>query len=476
MQERLFETYKRFYFLGIGGIGMSALARYFYRNGYVVAGYDKTPSPLTDALQAEGIRVSFEESILDMPIEYRPAEPETLVIITPAVPEDHEELEYFRAHGHDIMKRSEVLAHLCEGRCTIAVAGTHGKTSTAALMAHLMKSAGVDFHAFLGGISVNYQDNYIASHKGDAFKYIIVEADEYDRSFLRLHPDVAIITSIEADHLDIYGTLEALESAFDEFAGQVKPKGRIIVESDYAHKLSHPDKTLSYSIDSESNIKAENFRIENHSYVFDYTEQGKAPIKDIRLGIPGRHNTENCIAAIAAVRGFINNDESIRQAAASFKGVSRRFEVIYQDDTHLYVDDYAHHPTEIAATIRTLKELYPDRRIHGIFQPHLFSRTRDLATGFAESLSMLDAAWLLDIYPARELPMDGVTSELIYDKINVPHHKGIISKEEAIQRISEQLPELLLTIGAGDIDRLVQPIREIYEAKVLQAKKEAEAI
>ena len=450
--------FKNIYLVGIGGIGMSALARHFNAIGCKVAGYDKTPSSLTKQLEAEGMSIHFEDNIDLIGDEFHDKE-NTLVIYTPAIPKAHLELNYFFDNGFLVRKRADVLAWLTEGKTTIAVAGTHGKTSTAALIAHLLKTANIPFFGLLGGISVNYNTNYIRPENGEA-DIIVVEADEYDRSFLRLHPDVAIITAVEPDHLDIYGTFEKLKEAYSDFACLVKADGKLIVNS-YVSLLKTPmAKLCSYSSTYKADCYGENIRISNRKYYFDATI-GDIRIDNIEMGAPGRHNIENSLAAMGAIRTVIPSaSDYFKEGLASFKGVWRRFEVIVQNEHNVYIDDYAHHPTEIEVTIQTVKELYPDKKITGIFQPHLFSRTRDLADEFAKSLSMLDELYLLPIYPARELPMEGVTSELILDKVTSPFKK-VMAKEDILEEIKLKRPEVLLTIGAGDIDRLIPEIKRI---------------
>ncbi len=450
--------FKNVYLIGIGGIGMSSLARHFKAEGCSVGGYDKTPSGLTTQLEKEGIEIHFEDSIDLVGDNFKDKE-NTLVIYTPAIPKQNSELNYFFNNGYLIRKRAEVLAWLTEGKTTIAIAGTHGKTSTAAIVSHLLKTAKVPFYALLGGISVNYQTNYLRPENGEA-SIIVVEADEYDRSFLRLHPDVAVITAIEPDHLDIYGTFEKLQEAYSDFACLVEPNGTLIVNSSASLLKPTLAHLCSYSNKFKADCYSDNIQIKDRKYYFD-AHIRDLNIENIEIGAPGRHNIENSIAAMASIRSILpESAKYFKEGLASFKGVWRRFEIIVQNDQHVYIDDYAHHPTEIEVTIQTLKELYPDKKITGVFQPHLFTRTRDLAFEFAESLSHLDNLYLLPIYPARELPIEGVSSALILDEVSCANKK-IVSKEELLDEIRNHKPEVFLSIGAGDIDRLVPEIKAI---------------
>ncbi|MCX6351430.1 MAG: UDP-N-acetylmuramate--L-alanine ligase [Bacteroidetes bacterium] len=449
------KQYSHIYFIGIGGIGMSAIARYCNSYGFQVSGFDKTASPLTDELKAEGMAIHFEDNINLIGEDFKNSAT-TLVVYTPAVPAHHSELNYFRENGFAVHKRSEVLAALCEGKTTIAVAGTHGKTSTATCISHILKTAGVPFYGLLGGIAANYSTNFIDSETKDA-NLIVVEADEYDRSFHRLFPDVAAITSIEPDHLDIYGTFEELEKAYFQFASQVKTTLLLQDRVGVSHNISQ--RCTRYGLEKSSAIRAENIRVENGKFVFDAIVEDLV-LPNIELGVPGNHNIENALAAIDCVKDFVKDSSVYYEALKTFRGVKRRFEIIISNDNCLFVDDYAHHPTEIEVTIKTLRMLYPNKEIWGVFQPHLFSRTKDLADGFAQALSLLDKAYLLPIYPARELPMEGVTSELIYNKIS-NGSKRLLEKEELLADIEKYRPEVFVTIGAGDIDRLVPQIKSI---------------
>jgi UDP-N-acetylmuramate--alanine ligase len=461
--------YTNYYFLGIGGIGMSALARYFNTNGFSVSGYDKTPSALTDELIQEGITIHFEDDVKNIPSAIIGSKEKTLIVYTPAIPKDHKEFNYLKEQGYRIHKRSEVLAALTVGKTTIAVAGTHGKTSTAAVITHILQTADVPFFSFLGGIASNYGTNFLAPKDQEKAEVIVVEADEFDRSFLKLDPDIAIITAVEADHLDIYGTVEELEKAYSEFAHKVEPGGTLIVQEDVKILLPDNRRILRYGSAVSSRVNASNIHVSDGHYHFDTTFDSEK-LRDLQLGVPGRHNIDNAIAAIAATWGFVADKTQYEKALRTFKGVHRRFEVILKKENIVFIDDYAHHPTEIRVTIETVKELYPDKKILGIFQPHLFTRTRDLAEEFAQSLSLLDELILLPIYPARELPIEGVTSDLILDKATATYKK-IVDKNELVDEVLHRNPDVVITIGAGDIDRMVQPLKEALS----NYKKEAMA-
>ena len=441
------------YFLGIGGIGMSALARYFKSIGIKVSGYDKTATALTRKLEEEGIHIHFEDSIslIDKNAE--------LVVYTPAVPKDHQEYNYFLENNYTILKRSDVLGMITKGTFSICVAGTHGKTTTSAMIAHLLRHSEYGCNAFLGGIASNYNTNFWSSEKNVS----VAEADEYDRSFLKLFPDVAVITAMDADHLDIYGTAEKLEDAFIEFAGQVKPNGLLISKFGLQRSAElKASNTMSYSLqDKAADAYAENIRIKRGSYLFDIVIN-KESIKDIELNMGGMHNIENSIAAITVAKHIGIGEEKIKAAVAAFRGVKRRFEYIIKTDEQVMIDDYAHHPEELRALITGAKELFPDKKCTVIFQPHLFSRTKDFADGFAEVLSIADEVILLPIYPAREKPVEGVNSEMIMTRMK-NKNVNVLSKEELLQEIKNRKPGFLITSGAGDIDMLVEPIKEILK-------------
>lgn len=439
---------KRVYLIGIGGIGMSGLARYFHHLGCIVCGYDKTATDLTNELHNEGIQIIFDDNEEWIPMSFRQPDAGTLIIFTPAVPKDSAIVNFFKNRGFELFKRSQVLGLISKGMYTVAIAGTHGKTTTSTMVAHILKDSGIDCSAFLGGIASNYHTNVLYGKTN----IVVVEADEYDRSFLTLYPDIAVITSMDADHLDIYGDHSHLTDSFKMFASQIKEGGVLI------HKKGLPlDTGYTYSIKEEADATASNIRIENGSFYFDFNNSD-TDIRDIQLGIPGFHNVENATAAIEATLRLGVSAGDIRNALASFRGVHRRFEYIVKNDEHIYIDDYAHHPEELRAAINSVKKLYPDKKLVTIFQPHLYTRTRDFADGFAEVLDMTDELIMLDIYPARELPIEGVTSEMILGKMHL-QNKRLASKQEAVEIIRNEKPALLLTVGAGDIDTLVEPLK-----------------
>ncbi|HEU5166841.1 MAG TPA: UDP-N-acetylmuramate--L-alanine ligase [Chitinophagaceae bacterium] len=444
------------YFIGIGGIGMSALARYFHSNGVKVSGYDKTPSSLTKELEQEGMKIHYEENV-----ELIPKEAE-LVVYTPAVPKEHKELVYYQQHGYEVVKRSDVLQIATESSFNICIAGTHGKTTITTMVAHLLRHTGYGCNAFLGGISVNYGTNFWSSERNVS----VVEADEYDRSFLKLSPDVAIITAMDPDHLDIYGTAEEMEQAFIEFSGRIKKGGLLI--SKFGLKRTTDLKGarhLTYSVQNKSaDAHAENIKMMNGSYEFDVVIEDKR-MEKVRLNIGGMHNAENAVAAIAVASSLNIDKEKIKAAVADFKGVKRRFEYIIKTDELVFIDDYAHHPEELRALISGAKSLFSDKKCTVIFQPHLYTRTRDLADGFAEVLDMADEVILLPIYPARESPITGVNSEMILEKMK-NKNKMVLNKEELsgwVKKNFKKQGKVLVTAGAGDIDLLVEPIKEILK-------------
>lgn len=446
------ENVSRVYLIGVGGIGMSGLARYFNKRGADVCGYDKTSTPLTDALQSEGIPVVFLDNTDLIPVQFQTNDPGTLIIYTPAIPKDSVILNYFKSKGFSLKKRSEVLGIISKGMFTIAVAGTHGKTTTSSIIAHLLKDSGYDCSAFLGGIASNYNTNILFGDNNT----MVVEADEYDRSFLTLHPDIAVITSMDADHLDIYGDAAHLTESFQLFAGQLKPGGILI-----NRKGLELEGGQTYAANEEAEIQAQNIRVENGSFWFDFRNQS-VTIENLQLALPGVHNIENALAAIEVALLLEISVEKIRQALANFKGVKRRFEYIVRSGEHIYIDDYAHHPEELRACITAVKTLYPGKKLTTVFQPHLFTRTRDFAEGFAEVLAMTDELIMLDIYPARELPIEGINSAMIMEKVLI-NDKKILSKQETLEHIKVEMPELVLTVGAGDIDTLVKPLKNILE-------------
>lgn len=442
---------------------MSALARYYKHNGYVVAGYDRTESPLTEQLEDEGIPVHYTDDVSQIPAECKAGADSVLVIYTPAVPADHSELEYYRANGYSVVKRSAILGLIAKQKQTLAVAGTHGKTTTTTLLAHLLTVASDGCTAFLGGISKNYQTNLLLS-KSDK---LVAEADEYDRSFLQLFPQAAVITSASPDHLDIYGTAEEMVKAFGEFASQVKPNGTLILKKGVNIPIPHSgQKIYRYSYNEPCDYYASNITScgDGH-FTFDiHTPAGT--IAGCKLGIPGWVNIENAVAAVALVSTVDFDEQKLKAALASFEGVQRRFDVQINTPALTYIDDYAHHPEELTAALTSIRQMFPKRKITVIFQPHLYTRTRDLYREFAESLSLPDELILMDIYPARELPIEGITSQLILDNVTM-QHKQLCSKQNLLELLkSKKDIDVLLTMGAGDIDRFVAPITELLKERL----------
>ena len=433
------------YFIGIGGIGMSALARYFAKRGCIVWGYDKTRTNLTIALENEGILISYlddESAVIETPSD-------TLVVYTPAIPKDAQILNYFKANGFNLKKRSEVLGIISRGMFCIAVAGTHGKTTTSSMLAHILTDTGYGCTAFLGGITSNYNSNVLFGKNN----VVVVEADEYDRSFLTLHPDITVITSMDADHLDIYGDEFHLHESFHLFAAQLKENGKLFI------KDGLPIYGITYSATKDSQLKATNIRVENGNFVFDF-EDGFLKIKGLNLAMAGKHNVENAVGAIGVALSLGIPPKSIKTAVANFKGVKRRFEKIVNTDQHIYIDDYAHHPEELKACFDAVRQLHPTKKMTVIFQPHLFSRTRDFADEFAKVLSTADELILLEIYPARELPIDGVNAQMLIDKMSL-ENVTLCGKDSVLAYIKSKNPELLLTVGAGNIDTLVEPLKNL---------------
>ncbi len=443
----------RIYFIGIGGIGMSALARYFKFHGKDVSGYDKTETPLTKQLVSEGILVHYSEDLVLAP---KDAE---MIVYTPAIPKEHKELVFYQQNNYVLLKRSDVLGLITKSSFNICVAGTHGKTTITTMIAHILRHSGYGCNAFLGGIAVNYNSNFWSNERN----VCVVEADEYDRSFLKLSPDIAVITAMDADHLDIYGTEEAVQQAFIDFSGKLKKGGLLVskfgLQKDAALKS---DRHLRYSQQNESaDVFAKNVRMNHGSYEYDVMEKDWE-LKDVILNMGGMHNVENTVVAIAVAHSLGIEDEKIKKAVEDFKGVKRRFEYIIKHEKLVFVDDYAHHPEELRALISGAKSLFPKLKCAVIFQPHLFTRTRDFADGFAESLDLADEIILLPIYPARELPMEGVTSKMIFDKMK-NRNKYLMSKEELLKSMNGKNEGLFITAGAGDIDALVMPIKDILE-------------
>jgi UDP-N-acetylmuramate--alanine ligase len=451
------QQYDSIYFLGIGGIGMSALARWFRLKGWRVAGYDRTATALTYELLDEGIEVHFEDRVELLP-GYLTKE-KTLVVFTPAIPKDHQQHLYLQAQGFTILKRSEVLGLLTKNYRTIAVAGTHGKTTTSSMIAHLLKSANRDMVAFLGGITTNYNSNLVMHGNVSDETWVVAEADEFDRSFLRLFPQVAVVTSADADHLDIYGDHASMLQSYRQFMAQVKPAGKLIIHDSIRHLADASEHTTEiYGID-RGQFFASNVTAKGGFFEFDLHGFGEK-MERVQLGVPGFHNIENAVAAACAVREVGLSLAEIRQGLGSFRGVKRRFEFVVRHEQLVFVDDYAHHPTEIEAFLRSLKAMYPSRKLTVAFQPHLFTRTRDFADGFSASLSLADEVIVLDIYPARELPIEGVSADMLMAKITSPV-KLRCKKEELLKIVAQRSIEVFATVGAGDIDTLVNPLKEL---------------
>ena len=446
---------------------MSALARYFNAMGKKVSGYDKTPTKLTDELIAEGIAIHFEDHIRNIPVHIKelPYDIDNILIVyTPAVPKDHSEYVFFNLNGFNIKKRAEVLGMITQTAHTIAVAGTHGKTTTSSLIAHILKTAGLDPSAFLGGITQNYNTNLLLSSKlkadtlqQSASNLIVVEADEYDRSFLTLHPQMAVITSVDADHLDIYGDKEQVLESFTLFSNQVT--STLVLKKNIASQINSGKKAITYAVnDDAADYFAQNIRIESGTYHFEIVTPANV-FENLVLGLPGLHNVENSVAAVAIACQMSISEDVIRKALASFSGVRRRFDYHIKSEHLTYIDDYAHHPEELKAVISSAKEMYPGKKITGVFQPHLFSRTRDFADDFAKSLDLLDECILLEIYPARELPIQGVSSQMLLDKMKSAN-KSICHKNELIQVLKSKDLQVLMTMGAGDIDTFIESIKK----------------
>lgn len=458
------------HFLGIGGIGMSALARWFNHIGVKVSGYDRTPSPLTAELEAEGMLISYEDKMDTVPESVLGDITNTLIVWTPAMPKDSIQLNYFRDHGFHLKKRAEVLGMITSGMPTIAVAGTHGKTTTSSMVAHLLKSGGKNIAAFLGGLTQNYNNNLILHDEEGGEATVVVEADEFDRSFLHLHPNVAVVTSADPDHLDIYGDDTNMMEGFRAFIGLLPENGQLYIHYKAFEKLglseTNPWKTRIYGRD-KGEVRAENIVALPAAFHFDYVSS-TVKIEGLELKMPGFHNVENALAAISIALDYGLTASEIRRGLSSYKGVKRRFEIWIQEEDRVFIDDYAHHPEEIRAFLSSVKAMYPDKKLTAIFQPHLFTRTRDFAKGFSESLSLADEVILLDIYPARELPIEGVKASMLLEDIKSPQ-KSLKTKEGLLDYLKETKIEVLVTIGAGDIDRLVGPITnwmKLYEDQV----------
>jgi UDP-N-acetylmuramate--alanine ligase len=438
------------YFIGIGGIGMSALARYFQYIGKKVVGYDKTPTQLTDELQAIGLEIHFEDNIHLIPEDFYVEN--TLVIVTPAVPVSHSEWNYFIEREYNIKKRAEVLGIITKDTYCFAVAGTHGKTTTSSILGHVLYESGVDVTAFLGGIVENYNSNLIGSGK----TVTVVEADEFDRSFLHLHPNVSCVTSMDADHLDIYGDAASIEESFREFAAKTSSENLYVIKG-------LPLEGNTIGVNNDADFSAQNIRIENGFYVFDVKTPNEV-VQNVKFGLPGHHNLTNALLAFAMAKSYGVSNEKISAALASFKGVRRRFSFQIREEKLVYIDDYAHHPTEINAVHQAVRELYPGKKIIAAFQPHLFSRTKDFVDGFAESLSKFDEILLMEIYPARELPMEGVNSTWLLSKIDNPNKK-LVNKDQLFTSFENSDAEVFITIGAGDIGELVKDLKKALHEK-----------
>lgn len=477
MEEVNLSNIKCAYFLGIGGIGMSAIARYLNSLGIEVMGYDKTPSPLTQDLTKEGMTIIYSEAAMDIPQSILDAPNDCLFVFTPAIPQNHPQLVLIREKGWPVYKRSEVLGLISKDAFCIAVAGTHGKTTTSTLIAHILYQANVNFTAFLGGISSNYNNNYITKTDGENLfhdqKIVVLEADEFDRSFHRLNPNIAVITAADPDHLDIYGTPEAFFEAFAGFADKIKVGGQLLLHNSVQISLPKNIRTYRYALNGDENTQFRSIftGIRNGYFYFNFQstmeeEDGAIAdreVTDICAGLPGFHNIENATAAIGICLDLLHlNRFDVKAGVKSFTGVKRRFEFVIRNEKHVVIDDYAHHPQEIKAIISSVRELFPSKKLTVAFQPHLFTRTRDFATGFAESLALADDLMLMDIYPARELPIEGITSQWLLEKVQLDK-KTLVSETDILNRIQSTTPELLLILGAGDIDRMVPKIKEAYE-------------
>ena len=458
------KNYDSIYFLGIGGIGMSALARWFLKKGLLVAGYDRTSTTLTRELEQEGMRIHYDDKVELIPAEILANKERALIIFTPAIPKDHTEHAYLKSNSYTIMKRSEVLGLITHDYKTVAVAGTHGKTTTSSMIAHILYVAGKDMVGFLGGITTNYQSNLVMQGNIQKNTLVVVEADEFDRSFLRLFPQIAVVTSADADHLDIYGDHQSMIVSFKEFISQIKPGGSLIIHESIAElladEITHVTKNI-YSM-TRGQFFASNITAAGGFFEFDL--QGFGKVEHVQLGVPGFHNIENAIAASVAANLCGVSTSVIKKALESFKGVKRRFEYIVKTSRVVYVDDYAHHPTEIEAFLKSMKSLYPGRKLTVVFQPHLFSRTRDFAEGFSKSLSLADSLFLMDIYPARELPIPGVDSDMLIKNVTSAV-KVRCNKGDLMQKLEEIDTDLLVTVGAGDIDTFVEPIKNMLKRK-----------
>lgn len=449
------------YFIGIGGIGMSALARWFLRNGALVAGYDRAPSALSQELEAEGMQIHYEDNLALVPQAIKDNPEVSLIVYTPAIPAAHTELSFFRGKAEfTLLKRSQVLGLIADGHQSICVAGTHGKTTTSSMVAHILHYLGKPTTAFLGGITQNYQTNLLLSEAPVSETLLVAEADEFDRSFLTLHPDTAIITSVDADHLDIYQEHSFLLDSFSQFISQIHEGGTLIIKEGLEFQYSLPAgvNLITYGTD-QANLQAQNLRVEGTRFVFEAALNGTI-LTTVALAMPGHHNVENALASMLAAMQYDLTPDAIAEALYDFKGVRRRFEYQLQEPNLVYIDDYAHHPTEIEAFLKSLRTLYPGRKIKAIFQPHLFTRTRDFAEGFSAALSIADEVLLLPIYPAREQPIAGVNSEMLMAQITKP--TKMVTKENLLDEIEVAQGDVWATIGAGDIDAFVKPLKNAF--------------
>lgn len=444
-----FNNIKKAYFIGVGGIGMSAIARYFNSRGIEVFGYDRTLTQLTQQLENEGIKIHYEDDVSQIPDGI------DLVVYTPAVPRSHSELSYFFDNDFPVLKRAAVLGIISKAKKVIGIAGTHGKTTTSTITTHLLNEGNVAISAFLGGIALNFESNFV---EGDS-DYVVAEADEFDRSFLHLYPNVAAIMSMDADHLDIYGNIEAMHDTFHQYVTQVQSGGFVFYKYDLPlrPKVNDGVKVQTFGVEN-GDFQSKNLRVEDGFFVFDL----QSPIENIdnlKFTLPGKHNIENATVAVAIAQSLGVSSTDIRKGLLNFKGIKRRFEFVIRENDKVLIDDYAHHPTELNAAIDAARTLYPNKKITGVFQPHLFSRTKDFVDGFAEALSALDEIVLLDIYPARELPIENVTSQIILDKIK-NSNKKIVSKQDLLRIYPNKESEIILVLGAGDVDKLVELLRD----------------
>lgn len=456
-------TLHTIYFLGVGGIGMSALARYFLAQGCKVSGYDKTKTKLTEELCAEGVAIHYEEDENKIPVEIFHQINQAIVVYTPAIPKNHKEWLFLQEKNIKCYKRSEILGFISQKYFTIAVAGTHGKTTTSSMIAHVLNQSGVKCNAFLGGISLNFNSNLLLHPEAEM---VVVEADEFDRSFLTLTPNIAVVTSLDADHLDVYSNKQQMDNAYKEFVQRINPNGVLITKQAYRTALDAERlKVLTYSIEQKADFSMVSKKaVDGNFSVALQTPSEK--VNELLIGLPGIHNIENGIAAYAVAKELGIDTDLIIKALASYRGVKRRFEFHVKTADLVYIDDYAHHPTELSFTINSIKELFPNKKITGIFQPHLYSRTRDFADEFAQSLSLLDELILLEIYPARELPIKGVSAEMLLEKVTITN-KQLVPINEVLNYVENHQPQVLVTLGAGDIDTLVEPISTLLMSKTV---------